>query len=189
MELNTNRANLLDPNTVVDEDTCLTAGEVNDVMREIFQETLHERWRRRTKAKAYAGLVLLTASTGLLLLAKVSLAGYPQVGAHCLSGLMSMLALWLLLSPWKTGYNQKPFVIMGAVACLFGSLSSALGLTGVVPEGPAATVMGFSYILQLLCVWTAIFLAVTSAIRAIRASGISAQQLLDDEGPWEDWWR
>lgn len=95
MELNTNRANLLDPSTVVDEDTCLTAGEVNDVMREIFQETLHERWRRRTKAKAYAGLVLLTASTGLLLLAKVSLAGYPQVGAHCLSGLMSMLALWL----------------------------------------------------------------------------------------------
>ncbi len=135
MELNTNRANLLDPSTVVDEDTCLTAGEVNDVMREIFQETLHERWRRRTKAKAYAGLVLLTASTGLLLLAKVSLAGYPQVGAHCLSGLMSMLALWLLLSPWKTGYNQKPFVIMGAVACLFGSLSSALGLTGVVPGG------------------------------------------------------
>ena len=61
MELNTNRANLLDPSTVVDEDTCLTAGEVNDVMREIFQETLHERWRRRTKAKAYAGLVLLTA--------------------------------------------------------------------------------------------------------------------------------
>ena len=42
MELNTNRANLLDPSTVVDEDTCLTAGEVNDVMREIFQETLHE---------------------------------------------------------------------------------------------------------------------------------------------------
>lgn len=42
---------------------------------------------------------------------------------------------------------------------------------------------------NLLCVWTAIFLAVTSAIRAIRAAGISAQQLLDDEGPWEDWWR
>ena len=40
MELNTNRANLLDPSTVVDEDTCLTAGEVNDVMREIFQDCL-----------------------------------------------------------------------------------------------------------------------------------------------------
>lgn len=189
METSANRTKPLDPSTIVDEDTGLTAGDVNDAMREIFQETLHERWRRQTKAKAYAGLLLLAASTGLLFLAKISLAGYPQVGARCLSGLMSMLALWLLLSPWKTGYNQKPFVIMGAIACLFGSASSALGLAGVVPEGPAAAVMGFSCILQLLCVWTAIFLAVTSAIRAIQAAGISAQQLLDDEGPWEDWWR
>ena len=86
MELNTNRANLLDPSTVVDEDTCLTAGEVNDVMREIFQETLHERWRRRTKAKAYAGLVLLTASTGLLLLAKFLLGWVSAGWRHCLSG-------------------------------------------------------------------------------------------------------
>lgn len=99
MELNTNRANLLDPSTVVDEDTCLTAGEVNDVMREIFQETLHERWRRRTKAKAYAGLVLLTASTGLLLLAKVSLAGYPQSGCQPLMASPCCLAGGWSLAP------------------------------------------------------------------------------------------
>ena len=77
----------------MDEDAGLTAGDVNDAMREIFQETLHERWRRQMKTNAYAGLVLLAVSTGLLFLARVSLAGYLQVGARCLSGLMSMLAL------------------------------------------------------------------------------------------------
>lgn len=93
METYISKSKGLDPSTIVDEDAGMTAGDVNDAMREIFQETLHERWRRQMKTNAYAGLVLLAVSTGLLFLARVSLAGYLQVGARCLSGLMSMLAL------------------------------------------------------------------------------------------------
>lgn len=95
METYISKSKGLDPSTIVDEDAGLTAGDVNDAMREIFQETLHERWRRQMKTNAYAGLVLLAVSTGLLFLARVFFGWVPARWSPLLSGLRSMLALWL----------------------------------------------------------------------------------------------